>query len=84
VDAIGPLLHDAFANGMGRWRLVPTAANRMPAAASYQLAPGATEWIAFKLDVLRVVDGRVAEVTTFDHTLFPAFDLPSTLPLGLP
>jgi RNA polymerase sigma-70 factor (ECF subfamily) len=81
IDAIGPLLHQAFGSGMGRWRLVPTAANRMPAAASYLLAPGATEWIGFKLDVLRVVGGSVAEATTFDQTLFPAFGLPLTLPL---
>ena len=61
------------------WRLVPTRANRQPAAASYLLRPGETTWIAFKLDVLRVVDGRIAEITTFDHRLFDAFGLPATL-----
>jgi RNA polymerase sigma-70 factor (TIGR02960 family) len=66
----------------GEWRLLPTAANRMPAAASYLLRDGATEWIAFKLDVIRVAGGRIAETTTFDHSLFPAFGLPLTLPLS--
>jgi len=67
----------------GEWRLLPTAANRMPAAASYLLRNGAPEWIAYKLDVIRVAGGRIAETTTFDHSLFPAFGLPLTLPLSL-
>jgi RNA polymerase sigma-70 factor (TIGR02960 family) len=65
----------ANAEGTGDWRLLPTRANRMPAAASYLRQPGDTEFRAFKLDVLRVEDGRIAEVTTFDATLFPAFGL---------
>jgi hypothetical protein len=48
-------------------------------AASYLRAPGDTEFRAFKFDVLRIEDGRIAEITTFDATLFPAFDLPPTL-----
>jgi RNA polymerase sigma-70 factor (TIGR02960 family) len=80
VDAVSSLLADAFGAGsLGRWKLVPTAANRMPAAASYLLAHGETTWRAFKLDVLRVVAGRVVEVTTFDASLFPAFGLPAAL-----
>ena len=54
-DSIAPLLETAFGpEGMGDWRLVPTRANRMPAAASYLRRRGETEWRAFKLDVLRV------------------------------
>jgi RNA polymerase sigma-70 factor (ECF subfamily) len=63
----------------GDWRLVPTMANRMPTAASYLRAPGDTLYRAFKFDVLRVVDGLIVEVTTFNNTLFPAFGLPATL-----
>jgi RNA polymerase sigma-70 factor (ECF subfamily) len=63
----------------GDWRLVPTAANRMPCAASYLRAHGDTEFRAFKLDVLRIVDGGVAEITTFGSALFPAFGLPPLL-----
>ncbi len=51
----------------------------MPTAASYLRATGDTEFRAFKFDVLRVVDGKVAEVTTFGSGLFPAFGLPPTL-----
>jgi RNA polymerase sigma-70 factor (TIGR02960 family) len=80
-DAMAPLLESAFGpDGMGQWRLVPTRANRQPAAASYLRRPGETEFRAFKLDVLRVRDGRIAEITTFDASLFEAFGLERMLP----
>ncbi len=68
------------AAGTGDWRLVPTRANRQPAAACYLRAPGDTRFAAFKLDVLRVRGGAVAEVTTFGVKHFPAFGLPAELP----
>jgi RNA polymerase sigma-70 factor (TIGR02960 family) len=63
----------------GEWRLMATRANRQPAAASYLRATDDTEFRAFKLDVMRFEDGLIAEITTFDATLFPAFGLPPTL-----
>ena len=78
LTVIEPLLVNAFADGSS-WRLVPTVANRMPTAASYQKAPGDDTYRAFKLDVLRVVDGRIAEITTFGWSLFPHFGLPMVL-----
>jgi RNA polymerase sigma-70 factor (ECF subfamily) len=63
----------------GDWRLLPTAANRRPAAASYLRAPGDDTFRAFKLDVLRVAEGRIAEITTFDAALFEQFGLAPTL-----
>jgi RNA polymerase sigma-70 factor, ECF subfamily len=63
----------------GRWRLLPTWANRQPAAACYLRRPGDSEYRAFSIDVLRVEDGKVAEITAFPADLFPAFDLPATL-----
>lgn len=66
-------------NGPGDWRLVPARANRQPAAASYLRAWGDTEYRAFKIDVLRIEDGAIAEITTFGASLFPAFGLPPTL-----
>ena len=77
LDVIGPLLANALSEG--DWRLLPTIANRMPTAASYLRAPGDDTYRAFKLDVLRVVDGRIAEITTFGWSLFPEFGLPMTL-----
>ena len=85
VGAIGPLLERAFGPDRdGDWRLVPTAANRMPAAASYLRRPGDSEFRAFKLDVLRTRDGMIAEITTFGVGLFPAFGLPRTLGPDMP
>jgi RNA polymerase sigma-70 factor (ECF subfamily) len=51
----------------------------MPAAVSYLRRPGDTQFRAFKFDVLRIVDGRIVEITTFGRLLFPAFGLPETL-----
>jgi RNA polymerase sigma-70 factor (TIGR02960 family) len=78
-DQIAPLLERARDPSLGTWKLVPTRANRLPAAASYLRAPGETAFRAFKLDVLRIADGRIAEITTFGHALFPQFGLPATL-----
>ncbi len=65
--------------GPGDWRLLATRANRQPAAASYLRVPGDDQYRAFKLDVLRVQDSRIAEITTFGWRLFPEFGLPATL-----
>jgi RNA polymerase sigma-70 factor (TIGR02960 family) len=77
IDGVRPLMDDAWS--MGEWRLVATAANRMPAAASYLRRPGDSLFRAMKLDVLRVDGGLVAEVTTFGTPAFPWFGLPETL-----
>ena len=77
LDVIAPLLTNALSEG--DWRLLPTIANRMPTAASYLRAPGDDTYRAFKLDVLRVADGRIAEITTFGWSLFPQFGLSMTL-----
>jgi RNA polymerase sigma-70 factor (ECF subfamily) len=63
----------------GEWRLVPVRANRQPAAASYLRPWGGTKFEAFKFDILRIEGGKVAEITTFDATLFPVFGLPAIL-----
>jgi RNA polymerase sigma-70 factor (TIGR02960 family) len=77
LATIAPLLEHALSEG--DWRLLPTVANRMPTAASYLRAPGDTIHRAFKFDVLRVVDGRIAEITTFGPELFAQAGLPLTL-----
>jgi RNA polymerase sigma-70 factor, ECF subfamily len=71
-DPASPLYH-------GRWRSVPTRANRQPAAAHYVQRPGDFAYRAQCLDVLRIEDGKVVEITTFASDLFPAFGLPPTL-----
>jgi RNA polymerase sigma-70 factor (TIGR02960 family) len=78
LDQVRPLMSEGLKEP-GEWRLVATACNRMPAAACYLREHGRTEFVAFKIDVLRIVGGKVAEVTTFNSTLFPELGLPATL-----
>jgi RNA polymerase sigma-70 factor (TIGR02960 family) len=76
IDVIAGLMRRALGEqSIGDWRLVPTWANRQPAAASYLRAHGDTEFRAFKLDVLRLRDGKIAEITTFNAELFGQFGL---------
>jgi RNA polymerase sigma-70 factor (TIGR02960 family) len=78
IPALAPLMQAAFGGSHGDWLLVPTMANRQLAAANYLRAPGDDTFRAFKIDVLRFAGGRIAEVTTFDNTLFAEFGLPPT------
>jgi RNA polymerase sigma-70 factor, ECF subfamily len=63
----------------GDFRMVPTAANRQPAAASYLRLTGESEYRLVAVNVLRIEDRKIAEVTTFSPALCRAFDLPPTL-----
>jgi RNA polymerase sigma-70 factor (ECF subfamily) len=66
---------------VGRFRMLPTRANRQPAAAAYVRGPGEAAYHPFAIGVLRIEDGRIAEATAFhDPGLFAAFALPTTLP----
>jgi RNA polymerase sigma-70 factor (TIGR02960 family) len=78
LDVVRPLLERGLPEP-GEWRLVLTRANRMPAAASYLRDWDDTEFRAFKLDLIRLEGGLVAELTTFGSDLFEAFGLPPTL-----
>jgi RNA polymerase sigma-70 factor (ECF subfamily) len=79
--AIAGLMAHAYDRSVfGDWKLLPTAANRMPAAASYLRREGSDRYLPFKLDVLRTGGGMIAEITTFDASLFDRFGLPPSLP----
>ncbi|MFI6509818.1 sigma-70 family RNA polymerase sigma factor [Streptosporangium sp. NPDC050855] len=83
-EAVTAFAADAFGPGSplygGRWRSVPTRANRQPAVAGYVRPPGAREYRAQVIDVLRIEDGRIVEITVFEPRLFAAFGLPATSP----
>jgi RNA polymerase sigma-70 factor (ECF subfamily) len=77
---------DAFTRASGRfaaagdYRFVATRANMQPATAIYLRRPGDTEYRPLVIEVLRIEDGRVAEIVDFgDLKLFAAFGLPPTL-----
>jgi RNA polymerase sigma-70 factor (ECF subfamily) len=79
-EAIRIAAGKGFEPSFGRLRTLVTAANRQPAAAHYLCPPGESEYRALALDVLRVEDGRVAEISSFVFPgLFSAFGLASVL-----
>jgi RNA polymerase sigma-70 factor (ECF subfamily) len=63
----------------GEFRIIPTGANRQPAAATYVRRAGHDRYRPLAIDVLRIEDGLVAEVTTFGRRWFQHFGLPSAL-----
>ncbi len=75
-----------FRRGWGRdrtgdWRLVPTRANRQPAAAAYLRAWGDSTYRSFGFVVLGPSDAAISEITVFAYPeLFPASGFASTLP----
>src|SRR3990170_2881127 len=66
----------------GSMRCVVTRANGQPAVAGYVRKPGDTAHEPLAIDVLRVQDGVVTEIVTFDGAVFEHFDLPATLSAG--
>ena len=66
-------------DGPGDWRLVPVRANAQPAVANYVRGPGDLRFTAVTLDVLRIDDGAVVEITTFGADVFAAFGLSPTM-----
>ncbi|TVZ06132.1 sigma-70 family RNA polymerase sigma factor [Trebonia kvetii] len=80
-DALAGFMARAYDRSIfGDWKLLPTAANRMPAAASYLRRAGSDRFVPFKLDVFRAGSGLIAEITTFDASLIDRFGLPPFLP----
>ncbi len=68
-----------FQRGYDDWRCLTTTVNRMPAAVLYLRTPGDPEYRLFTIAVLRIVDGKVADLTGFDATDKPWLGLPATL-----
>jgi RNA polymerase sigma-70 factor (ECF subfamily) len=66
---------------VGWFRTLPTRANGHPAMASYTRGHADTVHRPFAISVFVISDGLVVEAAAFhDTALFPAFDLPATLP----
>ena len=80
IEAIRPLLEQGARRAR---RLAARPDPREPHAGRGELPPraGETEFRAFKIDVLRIEDGGIAEITTFDASLFAAFGLRRSLPM---
>jgi RNA polymerase sigma-70 factor (ECF subfamily) len=63
----------------GDWRVLPTRANRQPAAAAYLRKPGTPDFRPSWLGILRVERDLIAQITTYGAAVFPAFGLPDSL-----
>jgi RNA polymerase sigma-70 factor (ECF subfamily) len=64
----------------GELRCLATRANRQPAVAAYLRRPDSAEFRSLTIDVLRIENGRIVEVTTFyGEGLFERFGLPLVL-----
>lgn len=62
-----------------RIRCLTTRANRQPAVAAYNLGKDGTTYEAMALDVIRIEEGMITEVTTFPPSVFEDFGLPMTM-----
>ena len=79
-EAVAAFFETALGAGrIGDFKLVPIRANRQPAAANYLRRPVDTVFRALSLDVLRIENGELVEITTFEPKFFPAFGLPPSL-----
>ncbi|MFF1301688.1 sigma-70 family RNA polymerase sigma factor [Streptomyces sp. NPDC058307] len=83
VDFVRVSLDPASPAFLGHWRSLPARANGQPAVGNYVRRPGTSVYRAQVLDVLRFGTpgrgDRIAEITSFEPHLFPAFGLPLRL-----
>ncbi|HEU4389358.1 MAG TPA: RNA polymerase subunit sigma-70 [Blastocatellia bacterium] len=63
----------------GQMRCVVTHANLQPAVAAYVCRPGESIWHATSLDVLRIEEGLITEIVTFEPETFALFGLPISM-----
>ncbi|WP_194912257.1 sigma-70 family RNA polymerase sigma factor [Catenulispora rubra] len=84
LKQLGTIFDSRSAGYFGRWRHVPVGANRQPAVAGYVQRPGTSVFRAQMVDVLRIENGQIVEITTFEAHLVAAFGLPLTLPAAHP
>ncbi|RYI99446.1 MAG: hypothetical protein EON52_25845 [Actinomycetales bacterium] len=75
---VGDWTADGF-EGLGEMRAIATSANRQPAAAFYLWNEQEGAYLPLTLDVLRIVDGEIVEITTFHDDQLARFDLPDRL-----
>src|SRR4051812_18170508 len=79
-NVVGSWIEGGFGSeAFGSMRCLLTRANRQAAVANYVRRPGDDGHHAMALDVLRIVDGAVADIVTFDGAVFGWFGLPARL-----
>ncbi|MFI5694197.1 RNA polymerase subunit sigma-70 [Kribbella sp. NPDC051586] len=78
-DAVRSLIPNLTGEYRGQWRFRPTTINRQPTLAAYLLPPRMTACQLFALDIFRIENGRIAEITAFETTNHKLYGLPATL-----
>ncbi|MER7250707.1 RNA polymerase subunit sigma-70 [Kribbella sp. NPDC000426] len=78
-DAVRSLIPNLTPQYRGRWRFLPTTVNRQPTLAAYLLPPRMTSYQLFALDIFRIEDRRIAEITAFETTNHKLYGLPATV-----
>jgi RNA polymerase sigma-70 factor (ECF subfamily) len=84
-ETIGKLVSLTVFSGEahGRWRLLPTRANRQIAFGLYRRDNADSEYRAYGIQLLTFADGQIADITTFINPgVFGFFGLPAILPLN--
>ena len=82
-ETVKAWLDDGFGRGeYVDWKCRATTANSQPAVAMYLRHPGSSTYQALTMDVLRIENGLIAEITTFDSEVFDWFRLPRELDAG--
>lgn len=76
-DAVVRYWVDSGYAEMSGLRAVTTSANRQPAIGYYQWRERERAYLPLTVDVLRVVEGRIAEILTFHDDQFPRLGLPA-------
>jgi RNA polymerase sigma-70 factor (ECF subfamily) len=76
---LAPVFNPDTPEYLGRLRMLPTTANRQPAAVCYLRRPGAPGYRAVGLDVLRIEDGLISEITCFPAETLAGFEVPRTI-----
>ena len=77
---VGSWVEGGFGEGtFGSMRCVVTRANGQPAVACYVRRPGDDAYTPLAIDVLRIEEGAVTDITTFDGALLGMFGLPPRL-----
>jgi RNA polymerase sigma-70 factor (ECF subfamily) len=77
--AVGSLIPNLTPEYRGHWRFLPTTINRQPTLAAYLLPPRMTSYQLFALDIFRIEDRRIAEITAFETTNHKLYGLPATV-----
>jgi RNA polymerase sigma-70 factor, ECF subfamily len=79
-EVVGAWVEGGFGSEtFGSLRCVVTRANRQPAVACYVRGAGDPAYTPLAMDVIRIADGAVADIVTFDGSVFGWFGLPETL-----